>query len=92
MSARRGTAVRRRDEGSESDCKTDDYAEVHIVDLPDREDGLYVFADLEDARRFEEAASGSGAEAVRTSEPVNDRDGTDALIRCLLGEAGNACG
>lgn len=44
--------------------------EVAVVDVNDEADGLYVFADDGDGRRFAAAAELAGRTCIRTTEPI----------------------
>lgn len=43
---------------------------VEVVELTDEADGLYVFADVEDATRFAAAAELAGGSITQTTEPI----------------------
>ncbi len=83
--------MRMNREGREGD-ESSTYNELYTVDVVEREDGLYVFGDLEDARRFEDAVKSCSHAAVRDTEVVNDSTGTDVLIRAEVEAAGEVMG
>lgn len=58
---------------------------VHVVEVFDREDGIYVFADVDDAIAFEEAVNAdvdtsTGSRCFRREEVVCNHDDTLKLI------------
>ena len=68
----------------------DQQESVKVIYVDGREDGIYVFADLEDAHRFEAAANAGGSEchnpALLTNTPLY---GGPAAERLIASERGN---
>jgi hypothetical protein len=54
---------------------------VVVVDVPEREDRLYVFARSEDALAFGDVLTSRGTYHISHREPVIDRAAADLLIQ-----------
>lgn len=60
---------------------------VHTVTKPEEPDGIYVFAEREDAERFASACEWSQRAVETGEEPVHDSVTTDRLIKALADPA-----
>lgn len=65
------------------ETESDDYSEIYIVNVSDRTDGLYAFADRDDAQAFCDKVNKERrpfAHVVPEDVPLNDHAGTLVLI------------
>lgn len=75
-----------KDSAVEQELSKDRYEQTFCFHVDGREDGLYTFAREEDRDRFALAVAEAGGEGHADDQPVNDRAGTDDLIRAELDE------
>lgn len=62
----------------------EDYDEIYSITVEGRDDGIYLFRRLEDARRFACAVHEAGGSFTETREPLNGPLSTQALIAAEL--------
>ena len=57
---------------------------VHSVIVHDRDDGVFLFVEHEDAARFNDAVQRAGGDTTMTEEPVSFTSGAEDLIAAEL--------
>lgn len=69
--------------GAEREISSD-YTEVYCFTVEGRNDGVYVFADMDDRNRFERAVREAGGDGHAHEEPINAHAGAAELIAAEL--------